>query len=462
MLLHRVADYALTLGGVNSGVVCMKLPTFFKSTAIRAALVVVLVGCGFLAGYLAHQHRVFPSIFFVKRMLHAIGYLDTAHRVQDQGLAAIVPATTKLSVESGYYMLEGMVYDLPISGALSYGGIAAFGDGIIFVDGDGLTWFFRDGAFNQIGAKTVPSNKQAFLEKAETIDINDRQFAVKDIAIINGSEIVASAVEYDSDGDCVVVAIYRAPIALGDTMPEFTGDWTRIFRAHPCFELGEYETLYPHMLMAGGRIIQISDSEILFSVGTMVGLWEAGPDLAQDPAAHYGKIIRLDLETLEAEIYATGVRNPQGLLRLDDGRIFETEHGPQGGDELNVILEGRNYGWPATTYGTDYNELIWPLEEPADAVAAYEKPKFSWLPSIAPSQLIEVTSEDLPRWRGDLLIAALIGEGLFRVRLIGSTPVLVEQIYMGLRIRDIMNYQGGFALQTDRTNELVLLKRMDD
>ena len=445
-----------------SGVVRMKIPVVSKNTAISAVLVVVLIGFGFFAGYLAHQQRVFPLMTFVKRMLHEAGYLETARRVRDQGLGTIAPKTTNISVESGYYAFEGTIHKLPISEATSYGGIAPFDGGIIFVDGDGLAWFFNNGAFSQIGTKPVPNNKRAFLEKAETIDINEHQFAVKDVAIINRSEIFASAVDYDPEGDCVRLSVFRAPIMQHGSVPEIAGDWARVFRSSPCLVLGEYETLFPHLLMAGGRIIQKSDSKILFSVGTMLGLWEAGPDLAQDPTAHYGKIIKLDLDTLESETFSTGVRNPQGLLRTRDGRVFETEHGPQGGDELNVILEGRNYGWPAATFGTDYNELIWPLEQPADTLGAYEAPLFSWQPSIAPSQLVEVTSDDLPRWRGDLLVSTLRHESLYRVKLVGRVPILVEPIYVGMRIRDIIPYRGGFALQTDVTNELVLLKRVHD
>jgi hypothetical protein len=439
----------------------MKILALSKITAKWATLVIMLIGFGFLAGYLAHQQRVFPLKFFVKRMLHQAGYLDTARRVRDKGLGTIAPNTTKISVESGYYTFEGTIHKLPIAEASSYGGIVAFGDDIIFVDGDGLAWFFSNGAFRQIGTKPVPNNKRAFLEKAETIDINEDQFAVKDIAIINGSELFVSAVDYDAAGDCVRLSVFRAPIMQRGPVPEIAGDWTSVFRSSPCLVLGEYETLFPHLLMAGGRIIQISDSEILFSVGTMIGLWEAGPDLAQDPTAHYGKIIKLDFETLESETFSTGVRNPQGLLRTRDGRVLETEHGPQGGDELNVILEGRNYGWPAVTFGTDYNELTWPLEKP-DTLAAYEAPILAWQPSIAPSQLVEITSDDLPRWRGDLLISTLGGESLFRVHLLDAVPVLVEQIYTGLRTRDIIKYRGGFALQTDVTNELVLLQRVLD
>ena len=440
----------------------MKIPVPARPSLIGTVLVIALIGVGFLAGYIAHQERVFPLRFFVKRMLHEVGYLDTALRVKTRGLAAVEPTITTMTVWSAYYDLEGTVYDLPISEAESYGGIAAFGDGILFVDGDGLAWFFSDGAFRQIGAETVPNAKPAFLKKAETIDINTRQFGVKDIAIVNGTEIIASAVDYHPEGDCVVLALYRASIAPGDSLPGFTGNWREIYRSQPCLRLGDYETTYPHLIMAGGRILQISETEILFSVGTMVGIWDAGPDLAQDPAAHYGKIIKLDLQTLDWEIYASGVRNPQGLVRLSDGRIFETEHGPQGGDELNVIAEGGNYGWPDVTFGTDYDALIWPLEDTTAGNANFTRPVFSWLPSIAPSQLVEVTTPALPRWKGDLLIGALAGESLYRVRLIDGAPVLVEPIYLGLRVRDIIPYEDGFALQTDQTNELILLNRAAD
>lgn len=101
----------------------------------------------------------------------------------------------------------------------------------------------------------------------------------------------------------------------------------------------------------------------------------------------------------------------------------------------------------------------WPLDDSLKDHSGYEKPVHSWLPSIGPSNLVEVFSADLPYWNGDLLVSSLAAETLFRVKLNGVSPTVVEPVYVGSRIRDIINFDGGFALQTDRENQLIIMKR---
>ena len=350
----------------------------------------------------------------------------------------------------------------------SYGGIAAFHSGLIFVDGNGLVWFFENGRFTKVESEEIANGKGAYLKRISNIKARSPQsFAVKDIEIINTPQpyIYASATEYELSGDCLVLSLFRTPITKPSDGPVTVGAWTKIFSTEPCLRIDmnswkvDAEGQFPELRHSGGRIIKYSETEILLSVGDFHGNGVNGPEIVQNTETHYGKIIKLDVDTFTPEIFSTGHRNPQGLVMTQSGRIFSTEHGPQGGDELNLILAGRNYGWPLVTFGTNYNETSWPLNDGLRDHSGYEKPIYSWVPSVAVSNIVEVVSSDLLYWGGDLLVSSLKEETIYRVKLNGVSPIVIEPIYIGSRIRDIVNFNGGFALQTDVENQLMLIKR---
>ena len=133
------------------------------------------------------------------------------------------------------------------------------------------------------------------------------------------------------------------------------------------------------------------------------------------------------------------------------GTLFSTEHGPAGGDELNLITEGSNYGWPIVTLGTDYGSYGWRGSKFVGEHTGYQAPIFAWVPSIAVSNLIQVEGFD-KRWDGDLLVASLKAQSLFRLRLEKQAVLYSEPIWIGQRLRDIAQLQNGtIVLWTDDT-----------
>jgi cytochrome c2 len=133
------------------------------------------------------------------------------------------------------------------------------------------------------------------------------------------------------------------------------------------------------------------------------------------------------------------------------GTLLSTEHGPAGGDELNLIVEGANYGWPIVTLGTGYRSYGWQDTKVVGKHAGYQAPIFAWVPSIAVTSLLQVKGFD-QRWDGDLLVASLKGQSLFRLRLDGTSVLYSEAIWIGQRIRDIAQTQDGtIVLWTDDT-----------
>lgn len=133
-----------------------------------------------------------------------------------------------------------------------------------------------------------------------------------------------------------------------------------------------------------------------------------------------------------SETWSTGHRNPYGLAFDSAGRLWETEMGPRGGDEVNVILPGRNYGWPVVSNGDNYDGMPIPDHRPGDG---FEAPKLWWNPSISPTSLLIYSGKQFPQWKGSGLIGALSGQALIRITFDGDTARKADQWDMGARIR---------------------------
>ncbi|GAB4394983.1 MAG: PQQ-dependent sugar dehydrogenase [Kiloniellaceae bacterium] len=187
---------------------------------------------------------------------------------------------------------------------------------------------------------------------------------------------------------------------------------------------------------------------------------------AQKPSSHLGSILRVHddgeipahnpfvgVEGTKAEIFSYGHRNVQGLaLRPADGRLWAHEHGPRGGDEVNLLKAGANYGWPAITYGIDYSGAIISDKTEAEGM---EQPVVYWVPSIAPSGMTFYDGDLFPQWRGDLFVGALAGRHLRRLEMEGDQVVGQEELLGGLRerIRDVRSGPDGHLyILTDAGN----------
>jgi cytochrome c2 len=277
-------------------------------------------------------------------------------------------------------------------------------------------------------------------------------------------ELLVGHHHFDSQRQCVELWLSRAVLATAGSSLELTEPFRTVFITNPCITFNGAEntnTFEGHF--SGGRIARLKGDEILFSTGDhgWVGL-DGHPALSQDDSSTLGKILLVNTSTNKVSIYAKGVRNPQGLTVDSQGRIWETEHGPRGGDELNLIVEGGNYGWPDSTYGTDYGPLPWPLNVEQGRHQMGIAPQFAWSPSIAPSNLVESKGAEFPLWRGDLLVASLGGSAIHRLHLEGTRVAYDEPIpFEGVRIRDIIEMPGGsLALLTD--DRTVILVRNAD
>ena len=167
----------------------------------------------------------------------------------------------------------------------------------------------------------------------------------------------------------------------------------------------------------GCRIVQARDGNLWLTMGDHFTY----RDEAQNLANHIGKIVRVTPDgavprdnpfvgrnDAKPEIWSYGHRNSQGAaLHPQTGKLWEHEHGPRGGDEVNIPLAGKNYGWPVIGYGIDYSGAK--IHE-ATAKAGMEQPVKYWVPSIAPSGMAFYTGDLFPRWKGNLFVGALTGQ----------------------------------------------------
>ena len=239
--------------------------------------------------------------------------------------------------------------------------------------------------------------------------------------------------------------------------------WRNIFETTPCLPIkGEGRRNGTPFAghFGGGRMIMRDTDTLLLTVGDFgFNGVSSKRMLSQDMSASYGKTILIHLKDDSSEIYTSGNRNPQGLYMDPQGNIWETEHGPRGGDELNLIKQGANYGWPIVTYGVDYGTFAWPLNPKQGEHEGFEAPVYAWLPSVGISNLRGVEKDLFPVWKGDLLVTSLAGQSIFRVRIRDGRAVYAEPILLDKRIRDIAEGSDGrIVLWADDDNAVVSLR----
>ncbi|MBS0237521.1 MAG: PQQ-dependent sugar dehydrogenase [Proteobacteria bacterium] len=209
----------------------------------------------------------------------------------------------------------------------------------------------------------------------------------------------------------------------------------------------------------GGRLAFGPDKALYLTIGDRFQ-----KERAQDLLDDGGKIIRINVDgsipednpfvgrsDALPEIYSYGHRNPQGLIgNVGDGQLWSIEQGPKGGDELNLITGGSNYGWPLVTYGVNYDGSV--ISDKTSAPGMVD-PVYVWVPSVAPASLVSYYGNVMPDdWRGDFLVGTLVGECLIRLRM-DSGKVVKEERYLHHkigRIRDVAVAPDGYIyLLTD-------------
>ena len=226
----------------------------------------------------------------------------------------------------------------------------------------------------------------------------------------------------------------------------------------------------------GGRLVFAPDGHLFVTLGERQKDGDRGARHSQDLASHLGKVVRIDSDGAvpadnpyvdrtgaAAEVWSYGHRNPQGAaIHPSTGELWAVEHGPQGGDELNIVRKARNYGWPLVSYGCNYGASVGNCRPVGGATGGegIEQPLTHWVPtSTAPSGLAFYTASAIPEWQGNAFVGALAGRGLWRLELDGDSVSSRELLLadLGKRIRDVRQGPDGWLyLLTDEASGSVL------
>lgn len=220
----------------------------------------------------------------------------------------------------------------------------------------------------------------------------------------------------------------------------------------------------------GCRMAFLPDGSLIFTVGE-----GAKGTPSQDMSSHLGKVLRILDDGSPAtdnpfhnridaaqEIYSSGHRNPQGLVvHPKTGKIYATEHGPRGGDELNLVEPGNNYGWPLATYGYEYSG---PRVSPHTSLPGMTDPIVVWTPSIAASGLDFYFGDKFPQWQGDLFAGGLVLKQVRRIRFEGDSIVGQETLQFDKRIREVRAGPDGYlyVLTDERNGQLLRIVPSDE
>ena len=362
-------------------------------------------------------------------------------------------------VRSYLYAFDVQAVPLPAP-VTSGGAIEPLGNGLLVATPRGaLAVVGEDGVVERLRGQ-IPMNSAGF-EKADVSNPDPEgevwthaswRFRVADILVkrVDAGRWELFATHHYFAEDCIRFRLSSATLerTAGRESERFavSSSWRTVFDAEPCLSI-------PHFgHQAGGKMLADGPDRLLIVIGDHArdgwdskGEWRS-PALPQDPDSHFGKLISVDIATGRAEVLALGLRNPQGLARDRDGRLWASEHGTNAGDELNVLQEGRNYGWPHASYALTYQNTV---PEGIDLAQAgshegFELPAYSWMPAVAVSPVAVNDETRLPLWKDDLLIGSFHGK-LFRVRRDGSRVVYVEAIAFEepVRVRDIATMPDG-------------------
>ena len=294
---------------------------------------------------------------------------------------------------------------------------------------------FRDGSVEYLDGN-VPMNEKALADHEDYNNhFNPGDFRVADILLkeLGEGRYELFATHHYFTGECIRFRLSSTTLLRDEASVTVIPDWRTIFDAEPCLPL-----LWFVGHESGGKMLTDGADHLLVIIGAHgVDSWRARPTF--DSTTQLGKLVRIAIETGEVETLAIGFRNSQGLVRDADGNIWATDHGPQGGDELNLLERGGNYGWPVVSYGVQYGRQIPPTieDEKMGRHDDFVRPVFSWVPSPAISAIAVNDEEHLPLWKDDLLVASFVTGSLYRVRRHGADVQYVEKLELGYRIRDI-------------------------
>jgi hypothetical protein len=484
----------IVFGGLAIGYLVSMAFTALRPSArwLDAPLTVLAIFGGLAIGFLTVDYQ-FPRAAFLAavvvgllaatlattlpRLLNVLAILATI----TAAVVLVLPAKTRVvirpaapstrtveSITTAFYPLDVVRYKNAVPAGrkfTAFGSILEWGDGYLVATGDGDLYSVKLPADRPAEATKLPTQVPLNIEdfdKASGSSKSGQFFRLMDVRLQNRNgklRVFASHHWWNTEHNCAVVRVSELETTPAEFAAASLNDrWKTIYQSTPCLPLAGTDWPFSGM-EGGGRIRQMDDSTLLLTIGDhgFNGV-VYNPDYVSDRAASYGKTWKIHLESARApELFTIGHRNPQGLFVDPDGSVWETEHGAQGGDELNLLRAGVDYGWPHVTYGTNYGKFTWPRNPAQGRHEGYTLPAYAWIPSIGTSNLIRIEKDLFPVWKGDLMVSSLNAGELFRVRTDSGRAVFAEPIVFGERIRDLIeDHLGRLVLWTDTRSIIVV------
>ena len=277
--------------------------------------------------------------------------------------------------------------------------------------------------------------------------INDSRFAITDIAVLasdsKSASILISYPIYNKTSKCVVVKLSAYEVRLTEK-PKLSKvkDW---FTSKPCVPVSAVQH-------AAGRLEVIDKASAYLTIGDL-GFKKIGSKSAR---GDLGSVFKVKANKVEK--ISSGHRNQQGIVLIGTN-LYISEHGPRGGDELNLIKKGADYGWPTVTYGDKYGFFDYVKPSRPGTHKGFEKPLYYWVPSVAPTELIQLpTSSTWGSWSEQLVMGTLANQTLIFIQLLAKQRVgAVVSVDVGQRIRDLEVTSIGSILATTDSGQLLLI-----
>jgi glucose/arabinose dehydrogenase len=277
--------------------------------------------------------------------------------------------------------------------------------------------------------------------------INDSRFAVTDIAVLKEAgdkiSLLISFPKYNRTSKCVSVVLLEYQLILREKNSLTRGkEW---FRSAPCVPISAVQH-------AAGRMAVINEKSVYLTIGDL-GFTKINQ---RGVRGTLGSIYKVSKDS--SQRISQGHRNPQGI-ELIENRLYISEHGPRGGDELNLIAQGKDYGWPFVTYGEPYGAGDYVRPSKTSTHEGFTQPLKYWVPSVAPTELIKLPSDaGWGKWSGNLVMGTLRENSLIFIELISSTEVgEISALNVGERIRDLEVDTDGVIIASTDAGTLLFL-----
>ena len=352
------------------------------------------------------------------------------------------PASSAAELSDGSVSLK--FSSASIARAVTEGGntrgpaLAVLGDDTILLGGgrsggEILTWNKAKSALRTLG-KFIPANRRE----------NDSRFAINDIAVLSESatsaRLLISYPRLGASGSCVEIAIDELDYDRKRQRIKFVSNW---FITKPCVPISAVQH-------TAGRFAVIDKNSVYVTIGDL-GYSEIDN---RSKRGDLGSIFKLSAKS--AVRVSQGHRNPQGIVLFDKRTLLAAEHGPRGGDEINVIEVGGDYGWPFVSYGQPYGSGDYVRPGITGSHPGYIEPIKYWVPSIAPTELVQLPAQGWGDWGRALVLGTLREEVLVFMK-VSDTFEVGEgvQVDMGDRIRDLELLSNGALLATTDSGKLI-------